>query len=138
MATERHEDVDVRLREVFATDQVAASRVAHRALTNSQRRPGGRSTWLRVRHLWPRTRPVRASLALGAIAMCAVLAAWQLRPAVVQAPETRQPVIQLSGSFIDGVLVVPFPDDSVVIASAERRDRPRDGSGIVVVEGDVK
>jgi hypothetical protein len=45
----------------------------------------------------------------------------------------------LFGSFVDGVLIVPIPDDVIVVAQPERREnRPRDGSGIVVVEGDAR
>jgi hypothetical protein len=140
MTTEPNEHVDEKLREAFAVDDVAATRMASRALAGPSRRWARRWARLRIPDLRLWTRPLCASLALATLALCAGLAAWLSRPTIVQPSATPQAgaVIQLSGSVVDGVLILPIPDDGIVIATSERRDRPRDGSGIVVVEGDVR
>ncbi len=134
MAIEPDEDVDERLRESFAVDEAIATRVATRALTGPRRRRARRWGWLGLPY-------VRASVALATVALCAGLAAWFSRPPGVAPPTQRGTGagIQLSGTFVDGVLVVSIPGDGVVIAAPEPRDdRPRNGSGIVVVEGDIR
>ena len=141
MASEPDERVDEKVREAFTTDEATATRMAERALSA----PPRRST----------STPLRASLALAAVALCAGLTAWLSRPtipAAIQGPSTRtgqsaqppaaaeQPgVIELSGSFVDGVLIVPIPGENIVIAGPDgRSDRPREGYGIVFVEGGVR
>jgi hypothetical protein len=58
---------------------------------------------------------------------------WVPRPAAEPEPAT----VSLSGSFTDGLLVVSLPDGSVAITGGEaRRDRPQDGYGFVLVEGE--
>jgi hypothetical protein len=43
----------------------------------------------------------------------------------------------LSGTVTDGLLVVPLPDGSVAITGGEaRQDRPDEGYGFVLVEGE--
>jgi len=133
MAIEPNEHVDERLRATFAVDDGVATRLANRTLVGPRRgrtrRWAGLGSWR-----------LRASLALVAVALCAGLAVWLARPTVgplPAAPETG--VTRLAGSFVEGVLIVPIPDEVIVIAQPERReDRPREGSGIVVVEGDVR
>jgi len=127
MTTEPNAHVDETLREAYAVDEAAADRVIGRALAARPRHVG-------------RTR-LRASLALAAVGLSAGLVAWLSRPAIVPPAVVMAPpaATQLSGSFVDGVLIVPIPGDGVVIAGPGRReDRPPDGSGIVFVEGDVR
>jgi hypothetical protein len=117
--------VDERLRAIFPLEDAGAQALASRAL-NARLRP--RRTWR-----WP---PALATVVLGA-----VLAAWLSRPTMLSpatVPARTADVLELSASFVDGVLVVRIPGDGAVIVSPEPRDRPRDGSGIVVVEGDVR
>jgi hypothetical protein len=124
MVNDPNERVDERLRATFAVDDGAATRLANRALTGPRRN---------MRR--------RVSLAFAAVALCAGFAAWLSSPTTVAPPAARQTpaVTELSGSFVDGVLVVSIPGDGVVIAAPEPRDdRPRNGSGIVVVEGDIR
>jgi len=140
MTTEPTEHVDEKLREAFPVDAAAATRVAGHALAG---RPRQARRWARLRtpDSGPRTLRLRASLALAAVALAAGLAVWLSRPTIGPAPGTRAPagVAELFGSFVDGVLIVPIPDDVIVIAGPGRReDRPSDGSGIVFVEGDVR
>jgi hypothetical protein len=48
-------------------------------------------------------------------------------------------VTELTGSFVDGVLIVPIPGDVIVIAGpGQRDDRLPEGSGVVVLEGDAR
>lgn len=126
MTTEPNDHVDGQLREAFAVDEAAANRVADEA-------------FLASRHRRPSRPPLHAALALASLALCAGLAVWLSRPTVGPPPARPAGVTELSGSFADGVLVVPIPDDGVVIATPGLRDdRPSDGCGIVFVEGDVR
>jgi len=128
MTTEPNGDVDRTLREAFAVDEAAANRVAGEALLASQPRRGSGPA-------------LRAALTLAAVVLCAGLAVWLSRPTISAPPgaAARAGVVELSGSFVDGVLVVPIPDDGIVIAGpGQRNDRPSDGYGIVFVEGEVR
>jgi hypothetical protein len=70
--------------------------------------------------------------AVAIVSVAAAIAWWPARQAPPAAPATAA----LVGSVTDGLLVVPLPDGSVAIAGGEpRRDRPREGYGIVLVEG---
>jgi hypothetical protein len=134
MVNDPNERVDERLRTTFEVDDGVATRLADRSLVGP-RRPRARR--------WPKLAGwrLRASLALATVAFCAGLAAWLSRPIIVPVPTTPPgaDVSRLFGSFVDGVLIVPIPDDVIVVAQPERREnRPRDGSGIVVVEGDAR
>jgi len=129
MKSEPSDPMDARLREAFAVDHTAAAQIARRALV--------------PRH--ERGRPVmrRVLLALAALNACAVVAVWLSRPAPV--PRTpaitgaEKEVVELTGSLVDGVLIVPIPDGTIVIDGPGRRDdRPSDGYGIVLVEGEVR
>ena len=121
-------DVDRRLRDAFPDDAPAAGRVARAALADEV--PSGR------RYGW--TALAAASIVTLAIA----LTSWPAR----QAPprETDRALAQdaplvLSGSIVDGALVVTLPDGSTSIAwGGARNDRPPDGSGIVFVEGVIR
>jgi hypothetical protein len=120
--------MDERLREAFAVNHAAAAQIARRALV--------------PRH--ERGRPVmrRVLLALAALNACAVVAVWLSRPALVPPTPTTgavDEVVELVGSLVDGVLIVPIPDGTIVIDGPGRRDdRPSDGYGIVLVEGEVR
>jgi hypothetical protein len=123
-------DLDRRLREAFAPDPAAVTRVSGGVDARSRR---GSS------------RPAAASLARAA-ALCvtggAVFAALVLlvEPRVPSpAAEPEPATVSLSGSFTDGLLVVSLPDGSVAITGGEaRRDRPQDGFGLVLVEGELQ
>jgi hypothetical protein len=70
-----------------------------------------------------------------AVALLAVvLSVWPARP--LPAPSD---VTTLSGSFAGGLLVLSMPDGSVSISDGgTREDRPPDGYGILLVEGELK
>ena len=122
-------DLDRRLRETFAPDPAAVARVSAGVDARSRR------SSLRT-----------ASCSLARVAtLCvaggAIVAALVLLVAPrVPAPEEPGPVTRsLSGSFTDGLLVVPLPDGSVAITGGEaRRDRPEDGYGFVLVQGELR
>jgi hypothetical protein len=47
--------------------------------------------------------------------------------------------VSLSGTFTDGLVVVPLPDGSIAITGGEARQaRPEYGYGIVLVEGELR
>ena len=59
---------------------------------------------------------------------------WPARPA----PGSLE-VMSLSGSLTDGLLVLSLPDGSVSISDeGARENRPPDGYGIVLVEGESR
>ncbi len=141
MASEPNEDVDEKVREAFVMNEATAARMAGHALSAPPRRPTSSR--------------VRASLALAAVALCAGLTAWLFRPTIPAAIPRPSPgageyarpagaleqadTSELSGSFVDDVLIVPIPDEAIVIAGPDgRSDRPPDGYGIVIVEGGVR
>ena len=115
-------DVDRRLRGAFGDDPAAVARIVEGALARST--PAPNRGWLR--------------LVAGAAAVCiaAALVFWPSPPATEPKPP---PTLSLSGSFTDGLLAVSLPDGSTSITSAgAREDRPPDGYGIVLVEGEIK
>lgn len=123
---EPNDRVDQALRDAFAVEDAVAGRVSAQALaapTHHRRRAS------RV-----------ASLALAAVTLCAGLMAWLSRPPVRPSRATTAAAnVELTGSFVDGVLIVPIPDDVIVIAGPDHRDgRPPEGSGVVLVEGDAR
>ncbi len=127
MTTEPNEHVDQTLRDAFAVDDDAARRVSDHALAAP---PHHR-----------RRASLVASLALAAVTLCAGLAAWLSRPPVRPSPATTAPadITQMTGSLVDGVLIVPIPGDVIVIAGPDQRDdRPPVGSGVVLLEGDAR
>ncbi len=124
---EPNEHVDQTLRDAFPVDRGVAVRVSDRVLAAPPH---------------PRRRAsLAASLALAAVTLCAGLVAWLSRPPARPSPVTTAPapVTELTGSFVDGVLSVSIPGDGVVIAGpGQRDDRPPEGSGVVLLEGDAR
>jgi hypothetical protein len=123
-------DLDRRLREAFAADPAAVTRVAAGAEARSRRESTSPRAALRARF---------ATLCVTGGAIIAVvmllLESRVPRPAAEPEPATAS----LSGSFTDGLLVVSLPDGSVAITGGEaRRDRPQDGYGFVLVEGELR
>ena len=121
MADDPQADLDRRLRDAFepgprAAARIAAAALADRAVTRPRR-------WL--------------GLAAAAATVCIVsaLVFWPSRPL----PHVEPAAAVLVGSVSDGLLVVPLPDGSVAITGGEaRQDRPDDGYGIVLAEGDLR
>jgi hypothetical protein len=121
--SDENRHVDETLRDAFPVDAEVAAQVVGRALAPPRRAK-------RVR--------VTAPFALAAAACAVGLAVWLSRPAIAPAPaHDRTAVADLSGSFVDGILIVAIPGDGTLITGPERRDaRPSDGTGIVMVEGE--
>ncbi len=127
MTIEPNDDVDRRLRDAFAVDGDSARRVSDRALA------------VRPRHR--RRAALVASLALAAVMLSAGLVAWLSRPPVRPplAATGLVGVAELTGSVVNDVLIVPIPGDVVVIAGPDQQDdRPPQGSGVVLLEGDAR
>lgn len=122
MTLERPPDVDGTVRDAFRSDDAAATRVVRGAFARAAR-PVPRSMWRRY-----------AVLPAAAVVVVFVVFLVQPRPAP---PEPAEPPA-LSGSLIDGVLVVDLPDGSVSITDAGVRDDRPDGFGIVFVEGEPR
>lgn len=121
MADDPHGPLDGRLRAAFEPDPRTAARVAGRAL--SERASTRRRGWL------------GAAAAAAVVCLAAALAYWPSRPA----PQVEPEAAVLSGSLTDGLLVVPLPDGSTSILGGEaRQDRPDEGYGIVLVEGELR
>ncbi len=137
MTTEPNEHVDQTLRDAFAVDDDVAERVSEHALAAPPHRR--------------RRASLVASLALAAVTVCAGLVVWLSRPTVRPSPRLREAsarqvvttapadAAELTASFVDGVLIVPVPGDVIVIAGPDQRDdRPPEGSGVVLLEGDAQ
>ncbi|MEW5981677.1 MAG: hypothetical protein AB1806_04825 [Acidobacteriota bacterium] len=134
-------DVDARIRAAFEPETGAAARVARAALAADAGSPPGTE----VEHLSPARRRtglrwVGVVAAAAVVILAASLALQPWRP--VTLPEAATVTVgapSLTGSFTDGVLVLSLPDGSVSITGGEARDeRPPDGYGIVLVEGEVR
>jgi hypothetical protein len=127
MTTEPNERVDQTLRDAFAVGDDVAERVSEHVLearSHHRRRAG-----------------LVASFALASVTLCAGVVAWLSYPPIRPSLVTNVPkdVTELTGSFLDGVLIVPIPGDVIVIAGPDQRDdRPPEGSGVVVLEGDAR
>lgn len=123
-------NLDGRLRDAFAPDPAAVTRVSAGVDARS-RRGSSRATaaWL-------------ARVAAMGVAGAVVVAALMLLAEPRRRPPAAEPVpatVSLSGSFIDGLLVVSLPDGSLAITGGEARtDRPKDGYGLVLVEGEFR
>ena len=118
-------EVDRRLRETFEPDGIAVARVVAAAASGTAPLRGHDRRALRL--VW----------AGGAVLGLTIATAVYWRSAVFVPPEPQGYV--LSGSFNDDVLVLSAPDGSVSLSGpGARDDRPADGSGIVLVEGDVR
>ena len=127
MTTEPNEHVDQTLRDAFAVGDDVAGRLSEHALAAPPRHR--------------RRTALLGSLALAVVTLCAGLVAWLSRPPVRPSLVTTAPVdvTELTGSFVDGVLIVPIPGDVIVIAGPDQRDdRPPEGSGVVLLEGDAR
>jgi hypothetical protein len=73
-----------------------------------------------------------------AILAVAIATSVYWRGGTVVQPEPSADLV-LSGSFTDDVLILSAPDGSVSLSGpGTRDDRPPDGSGIVLVEGDFR
>ena len=117
--------LDRRLRDAFDPDPRAAAGVAARAL--AERAARRRRGWLRV--------AAAVCPAAALVALAVALVRWPSAPA----PQVEPTPVSLSGSFTDGLLTVPLPDGSVSITGGDvRLDRPQDGCGIVLVEGELR
>ena len=128
MTTEPDDNVDRAVRDAFVVDGAAVDRVANQALLAAAPR--------RTRRL-----ATGAAWSLAAVVVVAGLTVWLTRPVALppSTPAADVSVLDLSGSLVDGVLVLPIPDDGVVIVGpGERDDRPSDGYGIVLVEGELR
>jgi len=131
MTDEPRPDLDRRLREAFAPDPAAVTRVSAGVDARSRRGSSG-----------PRAASLArvASLCVTGGAVLAVILPLRVGSRVT--PPVAQPepaTVSLSGSFADGLLAVSLPDGSVAISGGEaRRGRPDDGYGIVLVEGELR
>jgi len=130
MTDEPRRDIDRRLREAFAPDPAAVTRVSAGVHARSHRGSSGprAASLARVASLCVTGGAVLAVLGL-------LLQRWAPPPAVEPEPAT----VSLSGSFTDGLLVVSLPDGSVAITGGDaRQDRPQDGFGLVLAEGELR
>ena len=121
MADDPQADLDRRLRDAFEPGPRAAARIASAALAD--RAVTRRRGWL--------------GLAAAAATVCIVsaLVFWPSGPI----PHVEPAALSLSGSLTDGLLVVSLPDGSVAITGGDaRQDRPQDGFGLVLVEGELR
>ena len=119
MTHERPPELDRRLREAFQPDSRTVARVVRGARVAEARQ-------------------VRWRVALGVGVAAALIAAVSTRWPAQPAPGSLE-VMSLSGSLTDGLLVLSLPDGSVSISDeGAREDRPPDGYGIVLVEGESR
>jgi len=128
MASDANEPVDRRVREAFAPDPASVERLAGRALAASPSRQHRRGVG-----------------AVAAATAAVALVIWGL--ASYQRPLTTSPPrdaghpgsIELTGSAVGGVLVVLASDhDFIIVGGDERGERPPDGYGVVLVEGESR
>ena len=119
------DEVDRRLREPFEPDGVTVARVVAASASGTAPRRGHRR------------RALTLAWAGGALLGLTIATAVYWRSAASLPPDP--PAYVFSGSFNDDVLVLSAPDGSVSLSGpGARDDRPPDGSGIVLVEGDPK
>ena len=124
MTDMRSHDVDTRIRDAFPPDSRSAARIARTALAPRRR---SRQRWLAI----------AAAAAIAVLAAALTWRPWQA--SISHRARAGSDDASLTGSFTDGVLVVPLPDGSVSIVGGEaREDRPPDGYGIVLVEGELR
>jgi hypothetical protein len=123
-------NLDRRLRDAFAPDPAAVTRVSAGVDARSRRGSSRATAALLAR--------VSALCVTGGAVMAALM--FLLEPQVPPpAAEPEPATVTLSGSFTDGLLVVSLPDGSVAITSGEaRRDRPKEGYGFVFVQGEPR
>jgi hypothetical protein len=118
-------DIDRCVREAFGTDPDAVERITTGALADHcSRRPRG----------WSFRIAVAGAVVAVTAATAATVVLWPVRPVPDVVTSSSW-----SGSLTDGVLVVSLPDGSTSIFGPNvNEDRPPDGFGIVLVEGEVK
>jgi hypothetical protein len=120
MAPRQPDEIDRQVRESFEFEPAAVRRIVAGAQAVAVGPPR-------------RGRPLRTALAAGAVLALAAAVVWWPRPPAAPAPAE----VLVSGSLSDGVLVLTWPDGSMSIVGGDRGgERPPDGSGIVLVEGD--
>jgi hypothetical protein len=130
MTDEPRPDVDQRLRDAFAPDAAAVRRVAASAGTRARPAPQGRFSVLA-------TRAAALCVTGGAAVVLVMIVLQRQMPPPVAAPEPAP--VSISGSFTNGLLVVPLPDGSISITDGKARDnRPLDGYGLVLVQGELR
>jgi hypothetical protein len=125
MTDDPHASLDRRLRDAFDGDPGRASRAAAAAFAGdgTRRRRGWR----------------RAAAVVCPVAVLVGLAFAMTRWTSPSVPHPEPAFVSLSGSLTDGLLVVALPDGSTSITGGEsREDRPLDGYGIVLVEGELR
>jgi hypothetical protein len=126
----RHEplpDIDRRLRQAFEPESLTVARVVAGAASGDATRPS-RPGRLVPRLVWA-----------GGVVLAMALATTVYRRAGLAVLPEPPVELLLSVSFTDDVLVVSAPDGSVDLCGpGARDDRPPDGSGIVLVEGDSR
>jgi hypothetical protein len=78
---------------------------------------------------------VGAAAAVAVICAAATLAFWPSSPVPSVGPGSPR----LSGFLSGGLVVITLPDGSIVISGGEARtDRPPDGYGVVLAEGELR
>jgi peptidoglycan/LPS O-acetylase OafA/YrhL len=124
MTDESTPDIDRRIRDAFTPDPGAVARVVRGALATAA--PVSRRKW----------QGIAAAAAVSVLA--GLLLLWQPWPET--GPESGQAVpLSLSGCFAEGILVISLPDGSAsIVGGAAREERPREGQGIVLVEGAIQ
>jgi len=132
MTTEPHVDLDQQLRDAFAPEPAAVARVADQALREAPRgRPRRRAI------IWIAVSP--AIVLLAAAIAIRISTPADTKPAAPLETLDTPSGPALSAFFTGGALVVPVSDtDIVIIGAGERGERPPDGFGIVLVEGELR
>jgi hypothetical protein len=136
-------DIDRRLQEAFGDDAAAAARVARAALADEDARGSlAVPRTLTADAARPRRRWAAVAAGAAVLLVASALVWWPAPPLTapgVEPPTQPDAALVLSGSILDGALIVSLPDGSTSIYwGAARNDRPPDGSGIVIVEGVVR
>jgi hypothetical protein len=124
MSDERRPDIDRQIRDAFEPEPLAAIRIARAALAA---RADRRFRWTAV------------AAAAAVIVLAASLAFWPRPEPITEPAPGSDAMTSLTGSFTDGVLVMSAPDGSVtIVGGVVREDRPPDGYGFVLVEGELR
>ena len=120
MAPPRLDEIDRTVRETFTLEPATVRRIVDGAQAAAAGRPR-------------RTSPLRIALAAAGVLAVAAAVVWWPRPAATPAPADAL----LSWSATGDALVVAWPDGSTSILGPDRgAERPPDGFGIVLIEGD--
>ena len=122
--------IDRRICDAFACDPAAVRRVVAGADARSRRNAGGRRMAFAAR-------VAALCIAPGAVLAIIMILLPVRMPPPGTGPEPARAA--LSGTFAEGLLVVPLPDGSTAISGGEaRQDRPEEGYGIILVEGELR